>query len=169
MSNPSLGKVEAYSINNVVVSETCQNFQNGALGCGGGGVNCISVRWGKKYLLLGRLRAANAERKSLVPAVHIHLSSLGPHSPQFQQSAGVIPLYSLWLWGYLLTWDMQGVQTTTEMLCMHTSYSLYCLHGIGSTSTTCLILSESNQWGEEMDEQSRKSIVEKQGVWFLHK
>ncbi len=38
----------------MVVSETCQNFKNGALGCGGGG-NCISVRRGKKYLLLGRL------------------------------------------------------------------------------------------------------------------
>ncbi len=63
---------------------------------------------GKKQTTLGGGGGGDKkEKKSLVPARQdkpneptlgkdpFHLSSLSPHSPQFQQSAGVTPLSSL--------------------------------------------------------------------------
>ncbi len=69
-----------------------------------GHINWNSVRWGKFFFLadqssLGLIKVPCTDTTS--PTNHprkdpFHMYSLSPHSPQFQQSAGSIPLWSLW-------------------------------------------------------------------------
>ena len=69
-----------------------------------GGTQSKKVCGEEKYFVLGRLEQPRQDKKSLVPArrdrctiqgrTPFHLYSVSPHLVQFQQSAGVTPLWA---------------------------------------------------------------------------
>ncbi len=74
--------------------------------CGGDEDRGIEILYGEeKNIFTEPIRAANAEKKSLVPAWQtkrsnqgnnsFHLYSFSPHSPEFLQSAGATHVYSI--------------------------------------------------------------------------